>query len=158
MGEHLPRIYADTSVFGGAFDPEFEGPSRRFFDLVGLGRFRLVVSSAVEDEIEGSPLKVERLYRQILPAIELVETPAEAFRLQEAYIEHAVVSPKRAADALHVAAATVSGCSVIASWNLKHIVNYRRIPLYNAVNALNGYGSIAIITPLEVVGSEEEEV
>jgi predicted nucleic acid-binding protein len=158
MREIQPRIYADTSVFGGAFDPEFEGASRRFFELVDLGRFRLVVSSAVEDELEGSPPRVEHFYRDMLPAIELVETPAEAFRLQEAYTEHAVVSPRRAADALHVAAATVSACSVIASWNLKHIVNYRRIPLYNAVNALHGYGSIAIITPLEVVGSEEDEV
>ena len=38
------------------------------------------------------------------------------------------------ADALHVAVATVSGCSVIVSWNFKHIVNYRKIPLYNAIN------------------------
>jgi len=28
------RIYADTSVYGGCFDPEFEEASRAFFDQV----------------------------------------------------------------------------------------------------------------------------
>lgn len=32
---HFPgmplRVYADTSVFGGVFDAEFEEPSRKFF-------------------------------------------------------------------------------------------------------------------------------
>ena len=27
------RVYADTSVFGGCFDPEFEVESRKFFDV-----------------------------------------------------------------------------------------------------------------------------
>ena len=33
------RVYADTSVFGGCFDPEFEEPSRRF--LIWLHRVNL---------------------------------------------------------------------------------------------------------------------
>ena len=28
------RVYADTSVFGGVFDAEFEEPSRAFFNAV----------------------------------------------------------------------------------------------------------------------------
>ncbi len=59
--------------------------------------------------------------------------------------------------ALHVAAATVSGCRAIVSWNFKHIVNFRRIPLYNGVNQMEGYGPIAIHTPLEVIFDEEDE-
>ena len=30
------RVYADTSVFGGAFDEEFEDASKMFFDQVRL--------------------------------------------------------------------------------------------------------------------------
>ncbi|MDQ1255697.1 MAG: hypothetical protein QG656_290 [Candidatus Hydrogenedentes bacterium] len=69
-----------------------------------------------------------------------------------------VVSAKWAADALHVAVATVSGCRAIVSWNFKHIVNFRRIPLNNEVNQMQGYGPIAIHTPQEVIfdGDEEE--
>jgi hypothetical protein len=67
-----------------------------------------------------------------------------------------VVGPKWQAYALHVAVATVSGCRAIVSWNLKHIVNYRRIPLYNGVNQMRGYGGpMAIHTPPELISDEE---
>ena len=58
-------------------------------------------------------------------------------------------------DALHVALATIAECNVIVSWNFKHIVNFRKIPLFNAVNMLNGYRQIAIHSPLEVINYEE---
>ncbi len=41
------RVYADTSVYGGAFDEEFAEASRSFFDQVRAGRFRLIVSPIV---------------------------------------------------------------------------------------------------------------
>jgi len=67
-----------------------------------------------------------------------------------------VVTPKWEADATHVALATVTGCSMIISWNFKHIVNFRKIPLSNAVNRLSGYGEIGIYTPREVTENEED--
>jgi predicted nucleic acid-binding protein len=42
------RIYADTSVFGGVFDAEFEEPSKQFFREIDSGRFLLVTSAIVE--------------------------------------------------------------------------------------------------------------
>ena len=77
--------------------------------------------------------------------------------LQEAYLAAGIVGPKSAADALHVAAATVSECRVIVSWNFKHVVNFEKIPLYNGVNLTNGYGPIAIHTPEEVTQIEAED-
>lgn len=74
----MPRIYADTSLFKGVFDPGFGGPGRRFFDLATRGRYTLVISSAVGDETEGSPPSVEQVYRGILPTVEFVEFHAEA--------------------------------------------------------------------------------
>ncbi len=152
------RVYADTSVFGGVFDPEFRVASQRFFELVRQGRLQLVVSLAVQREVEAGPADVGALFQDLLPVMELIETPATAFRLQEAYIVHGVVSAKQGTDALHVAVATVMGCAMIVSWNFRHIVSFRRIPLYNAVNCLNGYHPVAIYSPLEVVNDEEEEL
>ena len=36
-------------------------------------------------------------------------------------------------------------------------VNFRRIPLYNGVNQIQGYGPIAIHTPPDVILDEEDE-
>jgi hypothetical protein len=41
------RVYADTSVYGGCLDVEFEGPSKLFFARVREGLFRLVISETV---------------------------------------------------------------------------------------------------------------
>jgi hypothetical protein len=52
------RTYADTSVYGGPYDEEFAEASRRFFDQVRAGRFLLVTSAVVSDELEEAPPKV----------------------------------------------------------------------------------------------------
>jgi len=93
-------------------------------------------------------------FADIEPLLLRVDIDEAAYTLQQAYLEASVVSEKWAADALHVAVATVTGCRVIVSWNFKHIVNFRRIALYNGVNQMQGYGPIAIHTPQELVIDE----
>ena len=66
-----------------------------------------------------------------------------------------IVKPKWAADAQHVAAASVNRCRVIVSWNFKHIVHFDKIPLSNGVNLINGYDTLSINTPAEVISYEE---
>ncbi len=82
---------------------------------------------------------------------EITPVTQEVLLLQQQYINSGVVTLKSAEDALHVALATISECSLIVSWNFKHIVHFDKIPKYNAVNTLNGYGQIGIYSPLEVV-------
>jgi len=86
---------------------------------------------------------------------EVIEISEEALLLQEAYLNANIVSHKSANDALHVALATVSKCILIVSWNFKHIVHFQKIPLYNAVNAVNGYHPINIFSPAQVINYGE---
>ncbi|MDP2303827.1 MAG: hypothetical protein Q8N03_15530 [Ignavibacteria bacterium] len=65
-----------------------------------------------------------------------------------------IISKKYSNDALHVALATLSGCSIIVSWNFKHIVHFEKIALYNAINISEGYQQISIHSPLEVISYE----
>jgi len=152
-----PRVYADTSVFGGCFDKEFSDPSLRFFSQVEEGRFRLVTSALVAQEIESAPANVQELSAIYLATAEVADITDEAILLRKAYIEAGILSERALADALHVAVATTTDCEMIVSWNFQHIVHFRKIPLYNAVNTLHGYGSIAIYSPLEVIEYEQED-
>ena len=88
-------------------------------------------------------------FRTIFP-----EISNEVLDLRDAYLSAKIVTKKYSNDALHVALATVSKCSVIVSWNFKHIVHFDKIPLYNAINVLEGYHQIAIYSPLEVIRYE----
>lgn len=151
------RVYVDTSVFGGVFDKAFREASRVFFEMARSGAFSLVISSTVSDELRDAPESVRAFYRELGPYIEVAQIDSAAFDLQAAYLDAHVVGPRWDADALHVAVATVSGCRVLVSWNFKHIVNFRTIPLYNGVNMAHGFPVIAIHTPQEVLFYEDED-
>ena len=158
MKEKAIRVYADTSVFGGVFDDEFKKGSERFFDLVRAGDIRLVLSAIVRNEVSRAPGKVQAIFNEIYEYAEVLEASSEAVALQEAYIKANILTSRWEEDALHVALATVAECAIIISWNFKHIVNFRKIPLYNAVNMALGYKTIAIHSPMEVVADEQEKI
>lgn len=150
------RVYTDTSVFGGVYDFEFAQRSREFFNQVWQGRIQVVVSTGVVDELEVAPNEVKSMWEEMLPLIEVLPVTDEALSLQRAYLRAGILTPKWDQDALHVAMATISGCAMIVSWNFRHIVNYRKIPLYNAINVVEGYGPIAIYSPQEVIEDDSE--
>ena len=151
------RVYVDTSVFGGVFDPEFERASLAFFERVRDGAFEAVVSALVLDELALAPPPVRAFFAEMEPLLERVDTGEPAYELQEAYLAARVVGLRHETDALHVATASVRGCRAIVSWNFRHIVHFQKIPLYNGVNMVRGFPPIAIHTPQEVMLYDDEE-
>ena len=149
------RVYADTSVYGGVFDAGIDKSSQEFFEEVKRGRFLLVSSDPVVAELRDAPERVRNVHEGLLPFAEIVPVSLEAIRLQNAYLTAGIVGAKWSTDALHVALATVSRCRIIVSWNFKHIVHFDKIPLYNGVNLINGYDTLSINTPAEVITYED---
>ncbi|MBN2559869.1 MAG: PIN domain protein [Phycisphaerae bacterium] len=146
------RIYADTSVFGGCFDEAFAEDSRKLFDEIKAGRFALVVSGTLLRELHKAPDRVREVVAEVPEGfIEVIEPSEEIERLRDAYILAGVVGPASLLDAEHIASASVAAVDLIVSWNFKHIVHFERIRGYHAVNLVQGYHSIPIHTPKEVV-------
>jgi hypothetical protein len=114
-----------------------------------------VTSELVRQEIEAGPQNVKKLFMDILPVANVAEVTADALRLQEAYTDAGILPAEFSMDAMHVALATISQSSLIVSWNFRHIVNFQKIPMYNAINILRGYREIAIHSPLEVIQYED---
>jgi predicted nucleic acid-binding protein len=152
VGRLRLRVYADTSVFGGCFDPPFEEASRRFFREVRAGRVVLLVSRAVSDELEGAPPRV-REFMASLPSHLLAEVPiTEDVRLlRDAYMAARIVGRRSMDDATHVAAATVARADAIVSWNFKHLVRLDRIRGFNRINLQLGYDFVTILNPGEAI-------
>jgi predicted nucleic acid-binding protein len=158
MLRSVPLVYADTSVYGGVYDDDFSKASTSFFDAVRRGSFQLVLSEIVHRELSFAPVQVQELFQEMLPLAFLIPVSEQAVNLQQSYIKEGIVTNKSLDDALHVALATVSECDLIVSWNFKHIVHFQKIPLFNAVNTLNGYKSLMIYSPLEVIEDEDQEI
>jgi hypothetical protein len=158
LKKSIKTVYCDTSVIGGVADSEFSIHSRQFFKNVRAGLFSLVISPVVDDEIitGGTPKAVITEYENLLEYCEIAKVTEEALELQSAYLREKILTPQWEDDALHVALATVHSCDIIVSWNFKHIVNFQKIPLYNAVNRLRGYNEIQIYSPMELVEPYEK--
>lgn len=145
------RIYLDTSVIGGCADDEFQEHSVSLLNMAGRGEATLLVSSHLADEIAQAPPQVKEVF-SALPSehVERVAVTEEAILLQNAYLDAGVLGAGHAADALHVAIATVARADLIVSWNFRHIVHLDKIRGFNAVNMLHGYPAIEIRSPVEV--------
>jgi len=153
----IPALYLDTSVIGGYFDDEFKTATRELFRQANLGCYRLFASVVTEVEIQSAPANVRQLLADTLAAPHILPLTAEAETLAQAYLAAKVVSANYADDARHVAIATVEQVGLIVSWNFKHLANYRRETGFNSVNLLQGYGSVRILTPLELIYGDEEK-
>ena len=150
------RIYADTSVFGGVFDPEFASFSIRFFDEVRKGRHVLLMSDITLQELDNAPLQVRQLVAGV-PS-HMIETHIfnrEMGELREAYLSAKVVARRWRDDASHVAVATVVRADLVVSWNFRHLVKWEKIRAFNAVNLMLGYPAVTILSPREVISNEK---
>ena len=63
--------------------------------------------------------------------LEVIDATEEVRVLAARYVEADVPTEKSCKDAEHIAAETVAGLSVAASWSLRHMVNLWRIQCYN---------------------------
>lgn len=111
---NAPRIYADTSVFGGCFDEDFADESKLFFEHVRSGNFLLIISETTLWELRDAPERVRNLLVS-LPAerMEILTITEEIEDLREAYLAAEVVGSALRLDAEHIAAATVSKVDLI---------------------------------------------
>jgi len=151
----IPRIYIDTSVIGGCFDPEYQAESIQLWSEFKAKKKALVVSDLVLLELEEAPKRVRELLDE-LPAesVEYAALDEESIALANAYLQDGAVAESSLADARHIAIATVARVDVLVSWNFKHIVNLNRIRRFNAVNLKTGYAPIEIRSPREVLSEE----
>ena len=145
-------VYLDTSVASAYFDERDQArmlTTREFWKR--LEGYEVLISDLVIGEIrqiadENRRRTIEDLLRKFVLVVIDEETRALAGR----YLQVGVFGSTSAADALHVAAATVAGADLIVSWNFQHMVKVRTIQRVNAANLDLGYRGIDIRSPLEL--------
>lgn len=150
------RLYVDTSVIGGYFDPEFDEPTRRLFAEFANGRFVPVVSDIVGIEASSAPPEVQQLLQNTSGFAweQVAETP-ESIALARAYVEAGILSANWLDDCRHVAVATFHRVDMVVSWNFRHIVHFDKIRAFNGVNLVKGYGILEVRSPREVIDYDE---
>jgi predicted nucleic acid-binding protein len=146
------KIYLDTSVISYLDQqdaPERMADTHRLWEKIKAGEFNVVISNVTDFEIN----KCEKSKRKILNAYldeinyTIVTVDDRTVEIAGRFIDLGVLKQKSFNDCQHIAAAIISGCDVIVSWNFKHIVNHKIIMGVKAVTALEGYDDLLIYAP-----------
>ena len=152
----MQRFYFDTSVFGGAFDKEFDEITLQLFERVKLGRIICIFSDLTETELLNAPVNVKKYFKNLPKEnIERVVVTDEILTLASKYVSEKVVGKTSFDDCIHIATATIYKADILVSWNFKHIVNVYRIRGYNSINIRSNYHSLEIRSPKEIIEYED---
>jgi predicted nucleic acid-binding protein len=144
------RIYIDTSVIGGYYDTEFETATRQLFERIANKEFDVYFSEINDAELKNAPQNIKDI-KNLIPVecFYFIEVTDEIEKLTQFYITERALGRASENDAYHIALASVNRIDCLISWNFKHIVNFDKIKMFNAINMFHGYPLIDIRSPLE---------
>jgi hypothetical protein len=95
--------------------------------------------------------------RDTFSKADVLERSAEVEALAQKYLARKVVPLSYADDARHVAVCTIARIEYLVSWNFKHLANVRREVGFNAINLLQGYSPLRIVTPSSLIHGYDQE-
>jgi|SRR3989339_986997 len=155
------KIYLDTSVIShlNAEDvPEKMETTIKLWEEIRERKYEIYISDLVFVEIKKCSESKKSLMLYNLDKIQFneIEINQDIKDLAQKYIDLNILSEKHLEDALHIAAASISDCDILLSWNFKHIVRVKTIFGANGVNRTMGYKEIQLLSPDAIVGEEEE--
>ncbi len=156
------RVYIETTI------PSFYVDVRQEPEMVARrkwtrrwwkdarSQYELVTSVAVVDELAQGEFPGREGTLQLIEQVALVPVGIEVTEIVQAYIAHRVMPNNPAGDALHLALASFHRCDFLLTWNCRHLANANKFDHIRRVNGLLGLFVPALVTPLELLGDENE--
>jgi predicted nucleic acid-binding protein len=155
------KVYLETTMFNYYFDETKEDRpiTIAFFKAIEEGQFEGFTSAYTVNELENAaePKRTNMLNLIKKYNIVVLKTSDEADHLAATYIKNNIIPEKKNIDAQHIAIATVNDINMILSYNFKHINKIKTKSLVPVVNQLEGYRSIIITQPKEVIDYEMQQ-
>jgi predicted nucleic acid-binding protein len=158
----MERVYIETTIPSLYFDERRDAKTvaRREWTRNWLDRCRhdyeLVTGAAVIDELlRGEhPRKSEKL--RLLEDVKILRVTDPVTEAVEVYVERHVMPRDPSGDAAHLALASCYKCDYLLTWNCAHLANANKVGHIRRVNALLGLPTPQLVTPLELIGDENE--
>jgi len=151
------RFYLETTIPNFLFADDAPAQKRVtevFFQWLRISPHELCVSPLVEQELDRTAQPKRQQLRAALVALPIISLPitAEAETLAETLVLEGAIPRRFEDDALHLAIAICHRVDIVVSWNMRHLVNPRRVVLVNKISGEHGYPAIRVETPQTVMG------
>jgi predicted nucleic acid-binding protein len=133
--------------------------TQKLWERVKAGDFDVVLSDVDFDELAKCATGKRAILADYLAQIqyEHIEVDADTLRVADKMVDLGILKQKSYEDCQHIAAAVVSGCDAVVSWNFKHIVNHKTMQGVKAITALEGRSDLLIYTPPALLGGDEDD-
>ena len=115
-----------------------------------IKEYDVYISNIVMDELHLATPDLINRFDEIVKGFHVLESTKEAENLANIYVEQGIIPERYYDDALHVAIASTNDIGLLISWNFKHLVKIKTRKLVAAVNTLNDYLIVEIISPPEL--------
>ena len=158
-----PKVYIETSIPSFYYEvrPEPEMVARRQWTRQWWDNLRrdylLVTSVAVLDELNYGDYPNKDEIVRLVSDLPLVSIELAVTEVVQAYIEHKVMPRDPVGDALHLALASYHKCDFLLTWNCHHLANANKFGHIRRVNVMLGLYVPSLVTPLELLGEQEDE-
>ena len=153
------KVYLDTSVISYLSQedaPEKMADTRQLWEMFKDGKYDVYLSTVTLEEVADCPEPKRSELRKFLEQIKytVLDITDEMETVANKIIDMGILTKKSYDDCQHIAAAVVTECNCIISWNFKHIVNIKTIHGVRAITNLTGYKAIDILSPTVLLESE----
>ena len=155
------KVYLDTSVISYLDQqdaPEKMLETRKLWSMFQRGQYNVVISDTVIREIESCKPDKRKILLGYLEQIDytLWEVTDEMRDLANKFLAMGFLKQKSHDDCLHIAAAIITGCDIIVSWNFRHIVNVKTIRGVKILTTMEGCKELLIYSPPVLLANEED--
>jgi len=158
----MSRIYIETTIPSFYFEVREEPTmvarrqwTRDWFDTA-LKSNELVTSAAVLDELKRGTFPGRENAIEMIQRITPLQVSADVVEIVREYIERKLMPIDPSGDALHLAVASFHDCDFLATWNCKHLANANKFDQLARVNGILGLAVPKLVTPLELMGNDDE--
>jgi predicted nucleic acid-binding protein len=128
--------------------------TREWWDRYRAG-YSLFISQAVRTELARAPAPKSRRALTLIREIPVLPEPRGLREVVEYYIEHRLMPAEAgAADAYHLAMASLHGMDYLLTWNCRHLANANKAQHITVINRRLGLHVPIITTPLTLVPEE----
>ena len=153
------KVYLDTSVI--SYLDQQDAPAemaltQQVWEKIKSGKYDVYISDVVLRELNDCKEEKRNKLLNYLKEIQFqtVEITDKTMKLAEKFIDFGVLKKKSFDDCQHIAAAIVSDCDIIISWNFKHIVNVKTIRGVKVITTMEGFKDLLIYQPTALLEEE----
>lgn len=157
------KIYLETSIPSFYYEvrPEPEMVARKSWTRQWWKEkrknYEIFTSEAVINELNSGDYPNKKKILNLVEHLQFLPIESEIAEIVTAYIQYKVMPNDPVGDALHLAIASYHKCDFLLTWNCNHLANANKFGQIKRINAILGLFVPSLVTPLELLGEDENE-